>query len=84
MNSDQTGKLWENRFLKILQLEEDSIQFYRDLETFFEHSPGNARIAALLQEVLEDESEHTAICRELLKIVETQRKRKKAAVVNGI
>jgi rubrerythrin len=76
MNSEQLEKLWETRFHKILDLEEDSLSFYRNLAEHEDLIAENPRLRELLEEVLNDEMQHTTICRELLQIV--HRKKKKA------
>lgn len=73
MNREQLEKLWETRFHKILELEEDSLSFYRDLAERQDLLAENPRLREILEEILNDETQHTTICRELLKIV----KRKK-------
>ena len=69
MNREQLEKLWETRFHKILELEEDSLSFYRDLADRQDLLAENPRLREILEEVLNDEMQHTTICRELLKIV---------------
>ena len=74
MNREQLEKLWETRFHKILDLEEDSLRFYRDLadrEDLLAESP---RLRELLEEILNDETQHTTICRELLRVVRSRQK----------
>ncbi len=68
MNHEHLGRLWETRFQKILELEEDSLSFYRDLSSREDLMAENPRLKELLEEILNDEEQHTTICRELLQI----------------
>ena len=62
-------KLWELRFLKILELEEESFAFYQKL--LKEKSPllEEAGIKPILQQILRDEGKHIHIARDLLRLV---------------
>ncbi len=73
MDRDQLEKLWESRFHKILELEEDLVRFYQrlaDNEDLLAESP---RLRELLEEILNDETQHTTICRELLNMVRSKK-----------
>ncbi len=69
MNREQIGRLWESRFHKIMEMERDSLDFYRDLsekDGLISESP---RLREILEEILDDEERHSVISKELLKVV---------------
>ena len=74
MNREHFEKLWESRFHKILELEEDSLRFYRDLSEREDLIAESPRLRELLEEILNDETQHTTICRELLDMVQNKQK----------
>lgn len=74
MNHDQLRQLWETRFHKILDLEEDSLTFYRDLSERNDLIAENPRLKEMMDEILEDEQRHSVICKELVRLVEAKKK----------
>lgn len=76
MNREQLEKLWETRFHKILELEENSLSFYQDLADRDDLLAANPRLREILEEILNDETQHTTICRELLEIVRSKKNKK--------
>ena len=74
MNREQLEKLWEARFHKMLELEEDSLNFYRDLAERRDMLAESPRLREILEEILNDETQHITICQELLRIVRDKKK----------
>ena len=74
MDHNQLEKLWETRFHKILELEEDSLRFYQGLAEQGDLLAGNPRLKELLEEILNDEFQHTTLCRELLDMIRSKQK----------
>lgn len=74
MEREQLEKLWESRFHKILDLEQDSLEFYQSLANHEDMLAENPRLREILEEILYDETQHTTICRELLNMVQKKRK----------
>ena len=68
MNREHLERLWETRFRKILDLEQDSLGFYRELSSREDLMAENPRLKELLEEILNDEEQHTTICRELIQM----------------
>lgn len=78
MNRDQLEKLWETRFHKILDLEEDSLSFYRDLSERNDLIAENPRLKEMMDEILEDEQRHSVICKELVRVVTAKNQKKES------
>ena len=62
-------ELWETRFRKILDSEQEAIAFYRRLLKENEGLLSITKIKVLLKEILRDEAKHARIARELINIV---------------
>ncbi len=76
MERDHIGMLWENRFHKIFKMEQESLDFYRELSQKDELIGESPRLREILEEILDDEERHSFISKELLRIV--RRKLKKS------
>ncbi len=69
MNREQIGLLWESRFHKVMEMEQSSLDFYRELskkDSMISESP---RLMEILGEILDDEERHSVISKELVRIV---------------
>jgi rubrerythrin len=69
MNPEQLARLWESRFHKMLEMEKESLDFYRDLSKKDELLSAGPRLKEVLEEIIEDEDRHRVICNELIRIV---------------
>lgn len=76
MNREQMERLWESRFHKIMDLERESMQFYRDLSEKSDMIAENPRLKEMMQDILEDEERHEVICKELIRIVDAKKSKK--------
>lgn len=76
MNREQLERLWESRFHKIMDLEQESMQFYRDLSEKSDMIAENPRLKEMMQDILEDEERHQIICKELIRIVNAKNLKK--------
>lgn len=69
MNREQVGRLWESRFHKIMEMEQGSLDFYKELsekDGLISESP---RLRQIIEEILDDEERHSVISKELVRIV---------------
>lgn len=69
MNQEHEKELWQIRFQKILQLEQESFEFYQKLLKEKKEIVEKTGIASTLKEIMRDEGRHIRIARDLLKIV---------------
>lgn len=69
MKLEHARELWQIRFLRILQLEQESFDFYKNLLT--EKGPllEKAGIQSILEKILQDEGRHIRIAKELIRLV---------------
>lgn len=77
MNREQLARLWENRFHKMLEMEQESLDFYQELSEKDELLASSPRLREILEEILDDEERHKVICGELLRIVNRKNKKNK-------
>ncbi len=70
MNSEHEKELWQIRFQKILQLEQESFEFYQKLLKDKKELVDRMAIEATLKQIMQDEGRHIQIARDLLKIVD--------------
>lgn len=68
MNPEHVKKLWRLRFEKILELEQESFQFYKKLVEEKEELLTEAGIIDTLKEIIRDEARHINIARELVQL----------------
>lgn len=66
MNPENARELWRLRFQKILQLEEESHEFYQKLLKEKTALLEEAGVKSILKEILGDEARHIKIAKELL------------------
>jgi rubrerythrin len=69
VHDQQFKELWEIRFLKVLNLEKESLSFYRSLLKHNQSLLEETRAKAILERILEDERRHIRIVRKLLRLV---------------
>ena len=65
-------ELWRLRFEKMLSLERKSITDYQSLLLECQPHPKGAAIRPHLEQLIQDEKKHVALCEELLKILARQ------------
>lgn len=69
MNSEHVRELWRIRFQKILELEEDSFNFYLKLLREKSDLLEETGVKPVLKQILRDEGRHIRIARDLLRLV---------------
>lgn len=69
MSRHDERELWRLRFQKILQLEEESFEFYKAL--LREKGPllEEAGIQSILEQILHDEGKHIRIAKDLVRLI---------------
>jgi rubrerythrin len=70
MNPDHVQKLWYLRFLKVLELEEESFEFYKKLIEERSTLLEAAGIKSTLKQIMQDEGRHIRIARDLIRFVQ--------------
>ena len=70
MNSEHEKKLWRIRFEKILELEEESFNFYKKLLKEKSALLKETDLETLIKQIMRDEGRHIHIAKELLQIVD--------------
>lgn len=68
MNAEHVQKLWQLRFQKVLELEEESFEFYRKLLKEKSEVLEEAGIKPLIKQIMKEEGRHIRIAKELLAI----------------
>lgn len=69
MNPQHERDLWRIRFLRILQLEEESFEFYQKLLKEKAGLLEQTGVASTLKQIMRDEGRHIRIAKDLLRIV---------------
>lgn len=69
MNPEHERELWQIRFQKILQLEEESFEFYQKLLKEKAKILEKTETKSTIQEIMRDEGKHIRIAKDLLKLV---------------
>ena len=69
MNPEHTRKLWQLRFQKILELEQESFDFYKKILKEKSALLEESDIKPILKQILHDEGKHIQIARDLLRLV---------------
>jgi rubrerythrin len=69
MNPEHVQKLWHLRFLKVLELEEESFEFYGKLLREKGDLLEKAGIKSVLEQIRRDEGRHIKIARDLVRLV---------------
>ena len=84
MNQKQARELWKLRFLRILQLEEESFEFYRRLLKQKSSLLAKGGVQPILKEILRDEGRHIRIAKELLRLVDQKSNERKTERSAGL
>ncbi len=69
MNPNHEKELWQIRFEKILQLEVDSFNFYKQLLKEKGEILRDAGLDSTIKQIMHDEGKHIRIAKELLELV---------------
>jgi len=69
MNPEHLRELWCIRFLRILELEEESFNFYRRLLREKSKLLEEAGVKETLKQIMRDEGRHIRIAKELVRLV---------------
>lgn len=69
MNPEHTQKLWKLRFQKILDLEQESFDFYKKILLEKPALLEETGVKSILQQIMRDESRHIRIAKKLLGMV---------------
>jgi hypothetical protein len=69
MNSEHVKELWRIRFQKILELEEESFNFYRKLLREKSDLLEETGVKPVLKQILRDEGRHIRIAKDLVRLV---------------
>lgn len=70
MNPEHVRELWRIRFLKILELEEDSRNFYQKILEEKADLLEEAGVKSIVKQIMRDEERHIRIARELVSLVD--------------
>lgn len=70
MNIKHERELWRIRFLRILQLEEESFLFYQKLLKEKDELLEQTGIKPTLRQIMSDEVKHIRIAKELIKLAD--------------
>jgi len=69
MNPEHVRELWRIRFLKILELEEESRNFYQKILREKADLLEEAGVKSIVKQIMRDEEKHIRIARELVCLV---------------
>ena len=69
MNPEHVRELWCIRFLKILELEQESFNFYKKLLEEKSVLLEEAGIKPMIKQIMQDEGRHIRIAKELVRLV---------------
>ncbi|MDP3762922.1 MAG: hypothetical protein Q8Q97_02520 [bacterium] len=69
MNPEHERELWEIRFKRVVELEQESYEFYQKLLKEKPELLEEAGIKSTLKEILRDEGRHIRIAKDLLRLV---------------
>ena len=69
MNRRHERELWQIRFQRILELEQESFEFYQKLLKEKKDILEKTCIQSTLKQIMQDEGRHMRIAKDLLKIV---------------
>ena len=72
MNLQHERELWSIRFLRILQLEQESFDFYQKLLNEKSAVLEETGVHSILKQILRDEGRHIKIAKELIRLVGQQ------------
>ena len=68
MNPEHERELWQIRFLRILQLEEESFEFYKKLLKEKKKILEQTEVKSTIKQIMRDEGRHIRIAKDLLKL----------------
>ena len=69
MNLEHVRELWQIRFLKILELEQESFTFYQKLLKEKSALLEESGIQPMIKQIMQDEGRHIRIAKELVRLV---------------
>lgn len=69
MTPEHERELWRIRFQRILQLEEESYEFYRNLLREKAEILEQTETRSTIQQIMRDEGKHIQIAKDLLRLV---------------
>lgn len=69
MNPEHVRELWRIRFLKVLQLEEESCNFYERLLKEKSSLLEESGVGSIIKQIMHDEEKHIRIAKELVRLV---------------
>ena len=69
MNPEHNRELWQIRFQKILELEEESFNFYQKLLKEKSELLEKTGVKSIINQICADEGRHIRIAKDLLRIV---------------
>jgi len=69
MNPEHVRELWQIRFLKILELEQESFNFYQKLLKEKSALLEEAGIKPMIKQMMQDEGRHIRIAKDLVRLV---------------
>ena len=69
MNPEHEKELWQIRFERILQLEEESFHFYQKLLKEKADVLKTSGVDSVIKQIMRDEGRHIRIAKDLLKLV---------------
>lgn len=69
MNPEHVKELWRIRFLKILELEQDSFNFYQKLLKEKAALLEEAGIKPMIKQIMQDEGRHIRIAKDLVRLI---------------
>lgn len=79
MNPEHVRELWRIRFLKILELEQESFNFYQKLLKENAGLLEESGVKPTLQQIMRDEGRHIRIARDLLGMVQRSQQHSQAS-----
>ena len=83
MNPEHVQELWRIRFGRILELEEESFNFYQKLLKEKSAMLKETGLEPMIKQIMRDEAKHIHIANELLQIAEGEENEKKVPLQSG-
>ncbi|MBI4387893.1 MAG: hypothetical protein HY582_02480 [Candidatus Omnitrophica bacterium] len=75
MIQDQFKELWEIRFQRLLDVENDSINFYKQLLEKNKLILEGTKAKEMLEKILQEEAKHAKIAYQLLQVVKPKKRK---------
>ena len=69
MNLEHVKELWQIRFLKIVELEQESFNFYQKLLEEKSELVAESGLKPLLTQIMREEGKHIRIAKELVRLI---------------